>query len=68
MRSRVILIAILAGTLLLPILPAQAQQTTLVVTGYGGRWSEVMKKALVEPFERDDPPCRGRSRGAAARS
>lgn len=54
MRSRltVVLIAILAGTLLLPILPAQAQQTTLVVTGYGGRWSEVMKKALVEPFEK----------------
>ena len=54
MRSRltVVLIAILAGTLLLPILPVQAQQTTLVVTGYGGRWSEVMKKALVEPFEK----------------
>ena len=54
MRSRqtVVLIAILAGTLLLPVLPAQAQQTTLVVTGYGGRWSEVMKKALVEPFEK----------------
>ena len=54
MRSRltVVLIAILAGTLLLQILPVQAQQTTLVVTGYGGRWSEVMKKALVEPFEK----------------
>ena len=54
MRSRltVVLIAILAGTLLLPILPVQAQQTTLVVTGYVGRWSEVMKKALVEPFEK----------------
>ena len=54
MRSRltVVLIVILAGTLLLPVLPAQAQQTTLVVTGYGGRWSEVMKKALVEPFEK----------------
>ena len=51
-RPTVVLIAILAGTLLLPILPAQAQQTTLVVTGYGGRWSEVMKKALVEPFEK----------------
>ncbi len=25
---------------------------TLVVTGYGGRWSEVMKRALVEPFEK----------------
>jgi len=54
MRSRltVVLIAILAGTLLLPMLPAHAQQTTIVVTGYGGRWSEVMKKALVEPFEK----------------
>jgi putative spermidine/putrescine transport system substrate-binding protein len=54
MRSRltVVLIAILASTRLLPILPAEAQQTTLVVTGYGGRWSEVMKKALVEPFEK----------------
>jgi putative spermidine/putrescine transport system substrate-binding protein len=54
MRSRltVVLIVILAGTLLLPMLPAHAQQTTIVVTGYGGRWSEVMKKALVEPFEK----------------
>jgi putative spermidine/putrescine transport system substrate-binding protein len=32
--------------------PASAQPRTLVVTGYGGRWSEVMKKALVEPFEK----------------
>ena len=54
MRSRltVVLIAILAGTLLLPMLPAHAQQTTIVVTGYGGRWSEGMKKVLVEPFEK----------------
>jgi putative spermidine/putrescine transport system substrate-binding protein len=54
MRSRltVVLIAILTSTLLLPILPAEAQQTTLVVTGYGARWSDVMKKALVEPFEK----------------
>jgi putative spermidine/putrescine transport system substrate-binding protein len=37
---------------LLSAVPATAQQTTLVVTGYGGRWSEVMKKALVEPFEK----------------
>lgn len=29
-----------------------AQSKTLVVTGYGGRWSEVMKRALVEPFEK----------------
>jgi len=53
MRSRltVVLIALLAGTFL-HVLGAEAQQTTLVVTGYGGRWSEVMKKALVEPFEK----------------
>ena len=53
MRSRltVVLIAFLAVTVL-PIVAADAQQTTLVVTGYGGRWSEVMKKALVEPFEK----------------
>jgi putative spermidine/putrescine transport system substrate-binding protein len=53
MRHRtvvVLLLVILAGALL-PA-PAPAQQTTLVVTGYGGRWSEVMKKALVEPFEK----------------
>ena len=31
---------------------AHAQPTTLVVTGYGGRWSDVMKKVLVEPFEK----------------
>ena len=23
-----------------------------MVTGYGGRWSEVMKRALTEPFEK----------------
>jgi len=40
--------------LVLPSLAVQApaQQKTLVVTGYGGRWSEVMKKALIEPFEK----------------
>jgi putative spermidine/putrescine transport system substrate-binding protein len=47
----VALIAILACALL-PAPRADAQQKTLVVTGYGGRWSEVMKKALVEPFEK----------------
>src|SRR5215510_10749896 len=47
-----------ASTLLfvLPLLvtvPAVAQpKATLVVTGYGGRWSEVMKKHLTEPFEK----------------
>jgi len=40
--------------LVLPSIAVQApaQQKTLVVTGYGGRWSEVMKKALIEPFEK----------------
>jgi len=54
MRSRLILalVAVLAAALV-PAPPAAAQQkTTLVVTGYGGRWEEVMKKALVEPFEK----------------
>src|SRR5215471_3806482 len=50
-RAAVVLLATLV-TLLAPALRAQAQQTTLVVTGYGGRWSEVMKRALVEPFEK----------------
>jgi hypothetical protein len=31
--------------------PARAQPTTLVVTGYGGRWSGVMVKPLTEPFQ-----------------
>ena len=44
-------IAILT-TPLVPVPRADAQPKTLVVTGYGGRWSEVMKKALVEPFEK----------------
>ncbi len=39
-------------TPLAPVPRADAQPKTLVVTGYGGRWSEVMKKALVEPFEK----------------
>src|SRR5215467_15194166 len=51
MRS-LVLLAILAAALV-PAPPVAAQQkTTLVVTGYGGRWEEVMKKALVEPFEK----------------
>ena len=51
MKRAVALAALLVALLtLVPI--ADAQQPTLVVTGYGGRWSEVMKKALVEPFEK----------------
>src|SRR5258705_10628103 len=46
-----ILLAAIAVTLL-PAPPAHAQQTALVVTGYGGRWSGVMKKGLVQPFEK----------------
>jgi len=56
MRSRPALLTwLLLVSLCVAVLPtarAEAQQTTLVVTGYGGRWSEVMKKALVEPFEK----------------
>src|SRR5262245_62934549 len=59
MRSRkarpMLLSSLFLGSLFasLAVLPrAEAQQTTLVVTGYGGRWSEVMKKVLVEPFEK----------------
>jgi len=51
----VLLAWVLIGTVaitLIPVARAHAQQTTLVVTGYGGRWSDVMKKALVEPFEK----------------
>jgi putative spermidine/putrescine transport system substrate-binding protein len=44
-------IAILTAPLV-PVPRADAQPKTLVVTGYGGRWSDVMKKALVEPFEK----------------
>jgi hypothetical protein len=40
-------IAILTSALV-PVSRADAQPKTLVVTGYGGRWSDVMKKALVD--------------------
>src|SRR5947207_2454643 len=51
MLAAVVLWALAASTQYPP--PAAiAQPKTLVVTGYGGRWSEVMKKALVEPFEK----------------
>ena len=51
MKGAVTLVALLI--VLLSSAPrGDAQQSTLVVTGYGGRWSEVMKKALVEPFEK----------------
>ena len=42
----VLLAWVLIGTVaitLIPVARAHAQQTTLVVTGYGGRWSDVMK-------------------------
>src|SRR5437773_10399251 len=45
------LLAVAAATWL-PQPVVDAQSKTLVVTGYGGRWSEVMKKALIEPFEK----------------
>src|SRR5437667_10139597 len=45
------LLAVAAATWL-PQPVADAQSKTLVFTGYGGRWAEVMKKALVEPFEK----------------
>jgi putative spermidine/putrescine transport system substrate-binding protein len=45
-------LALLASLLLPTPAPVTAQSKTLVVTGYGGRWSEVMKKVLVEPFEK----------------
>src|SRR6266446_10391955 len=49
--AALVLLAVAAAPL--PRQPAaDAQSKTLVVTGYGGRWSEVMKKALVEPFEK----------------
>ena len=54
MIRRAILLVVL-GLALSPLLwlaAPSAQQKTIVVTGYGGRWSEVMKKALVEPFEK----------------
>ena len=45
------LVAVLAP-FMTPVSRADAEPVTLVVTGYGGRWSEVMKKVLVEPFEK----------------
>jgi putative spermidine/putrescine transport system substrate-binding protein len=50
-----LLVALLLLALAVTLVPApstDAQSKTLVVTGYGGRWSEVMKRALVEPFEK----------------
>jgi putative spermidine/putrescine transport system substrate-binding protein len=45
-------LAAVVAAVVLPSPPPDAQPRTLVVTGYGGRWSEVMKKALVAPFEK----------------
>ena len=52
---RRVLVALLLVVLAIALAPTprtDAQQKTLVVTGYGGRWSEVMKRVLVEPFEK----------------
>ncbi len=53
--TRRVLLAAVSSFFLCTTLVAQAfaqPKPTLVVTGYGGRWSEVMKRALVEPFEK----------------
>ena len=52
--KRAIAALVLATLVSMPVrvAPVDAKSKTLVVTGYGGRWSEVMKKALVEPFEK----------------
>jgi putative spermidine/putrescine transport system substrate-binding protein len=53
MVARVIVVVVLALAPWAVTLAGRAEaQTKLVVTGYGGRWSEVMKRALVEPFEK----------------
>jgi putative spermidine/putrescine transport system substrate-binding protein len=50
--AHIVILALLTTTLsLVPVPTADPQSKTLVVTGYGGRWSEVMKKVLVTPFE-----------------
>jgi spermidine/putrescine-binding protein len=48
-RVLVVALLLVLAVALVPAPRTDAQQKTLVVTGYGGRWSEVMKKALVEP-------------------
>jgi putative spermidine/putrescine transport system substrate-binding protein len=48
--ARLILAVILLVGACLPI-PGGAQTKTLVVTGFGGRFAEVAKKALIDPFE-----------------
>lgn len=55
MKARLAAALTLLAALLLPGLAATVvaqAKPTLVVTGYGGRWSEVMKKHLTEPFEK----------------
>src|SRR5262249_43436008 len=51
--TRFLAVAAIAIQLLSPghAAVAEAQQKTLVVTGYGGRRADVMKTALGEPFE-----------------
>ena len=46
---RLVSLLVVLAVLLLPTgaPPTPAQQKTLVVTGYGGRWSEVMKRKLM---------------------
>jgi putative spermidine/putrescine transport system substrate-binding protein len=51
-RVPAVLVLVALALTLSPAPPLDAQSKTLVVTGYGGRWSEVMKRALVEPFEK----------------
>lgn len=55
MRLRFVSSLSLLALILLPpfaVVASAQSKPTLVVTGYGGRWSEVMKRALTEPFEK----------------
>jgi len=51
-RPLVALLLVVLAVTVTPVPSTTAQSKTIVITGYGGRWSEVMKKALVEPFEK----------------
>ncbi|MGG5823548.1 extracellular solute-binding protein [Falsiroseomonas sp. HW251] len=54
MLNRRTLLAATAGTVALPSLVGAQAANTLKITGWGGRWGEIMRDELIPAFEREN--------------
>ena len=52
MLNRRTLLAATAGTLAVPALTGAQSANTLRITGWGGRWGEIMRQDIIPVFEK----------------